>query len=163
MIKKYLKYTALIVCLVGAVLPTKVNAIDYTDKLQDAISERYNIPEEKSVEYTKYIVNSAQKHKLDPYLLAAVIGIESRYNPKVDKGYGIGLMQVVYGVHKDKVSKKSQLFNPETNIIVGTKILSDAMNRSKNNVRVALRKYNGSATHGYSTKVMTEMNMLKGI
>jgi hypothetical protein len=94
--------------------------------------------------YAKWIFDNAYKHKVDPLLILAVISVESKFDYKAVSGANaVGLMQVIYIWHKEKVSSKADLFDPKTNIGVGTKILREYLDRSSNEVEALLR-YNGS-------------------
>ena len=78
--------------------------------------------------YDEWIEAAAQEYGVDAPLIAAVIWQESRFRPHVVGGVGeIGLMQVTptvgyewAGHHGRMPFDPEELFNPETNIRVGT-------------------------------------------
>jgi len=83
---------------------------------------------------TKY----AEKYKIEPALILAVIHIESYFNPKaISHANAIGLMQLVpssggldayrYVFGEDIVPSHIYLFNPENNIQLGTAYLQKLM------------------------------------
>ena len=70
------------------------------------------------------------------------------------KATSFGLMQVVYGIHKERCHLKSyaDLFNPEINLKCGIHVFKDCFSRQKaqdkvNRVKGALLCYNGGKTY----------------
>ena len=98
--------------------------------------------------YADIILQAAEKFKVDPYVIAAIIVHESTVNNKaVSKGGDYGLMQVRYKVHAKaikqrfpKVKKASGMFDAKVNIFFGTEIFADCYKRKKN-VYDALKSY----------------------
>lgn len=93
--------------------------------------------------YSALIRDSAQRHRLDPRLLTAIIHVESRHRPDARSRKGaVGLMQVMpatgarYGVHHTR-----QLFDPAVNIDVGARYVSDLMD-SFGSLELVLAAYN---------------------
>ena len=100
--------------------------------------------------FTPLIEANARAAGLDPALVLAVVAVESGFDPHAvsDKG-AIGLMQVLpgtgarYGVRADaKRSAIERLFDPATNLRVGTRYLRDLLARFGNDVSLALAAYN---------------------
>jgi soluble lytic murein transglycosylase len=101
------------------------------------------------------IVREARRNGLDPLLVAAVIQVESRFDPFAVSGVGAcGLMQLMPPTAQwlldkqpddsdgpDKV-KKSHLFNPVLNIELGTAYLAQLMQRFDGDLNLALIAYN---------------------
>jgi soluble lytic murein transglycosylase-like protein len=106
------------------------------------------------------IISSSLRYQLDPLMILSIIMVESRFNDKAAGKYGTGLMQVVYGYHKDKVKSRSALLNIETNIDVGSRILSDCRDRNPNTDKI-LRCYNGGGDTKYVSKVNREMTTVR--
>ncbi|SUO96650.1 lytic transglycosylase domain-containing protein [Suttonella ornithocola] len=93
--------------------------------------------------YTDIINAAAQRHNIDPALIAAVIKQESASNPRAISHKGaVGLMQIMpatastLGVHNLK-----DLLNPEINIHIGAKYLAEQL-RTFGNLDLALAAYN---------------------
>jgi soluble lytic murein transglycosylase-like protein len=92
----------------------------------------------------------AKMHNLDPALVKAVIAAESAFQPGVVSAKGaLGLMQIIpdtgerYGVTGDKKKSVAQkLFDPATNLKVGTRYLRDLLGMFAQNVELALAAYN---------------------
>jgi hypothetical protein len=84
---------------------------------------------------------AADRHKMDPALVRAVIEAESNWNPKAysHKGAG-GLMQLIpttaqrYGAY--------DVFDPQQNIDAGVKYLRTLLERYNGNLDLALAAYN---------------------
>ena len=100
--------------------------------------------------YASIIESNARANGLDPALVKAVMAVESAFDPRAvsDKG-AIGLMQVLpetaerYGVRSDKRrSRADKLFDPATNVRVGTRYLRDLLSRFENDLSLALAAYN---------------------
>jgi len=89
----------------------------------------------------KLVRAAAERHKMDPALVRAVIETESNWNPKAfsHKGAG-GLMQLIpttaqrYGAY--------DIFDPQQNIDAGVKYLRTLLERYNGNLDLALAAYN---------------------
>ena len=103
---------------------------------------------------------AADVHKLDRRLLMSVAYVESKMNVKARNGSSVGLMQVHLKYHRDKF-KGASVFNPYANMFVGALILRQCMDKSDNNVKKALRCYNGGGDRNYATKVFKQLNAIK--
>ncbi len=104
-----------------------------------------------SVAHFEPLINQyAKMHNVDPALVKAVIAVESAFQPGVVSAKGaMGLMQIIpdtgerYGVTGDrKQSIAQKLFDPATNLKVGTRYLRDLLGMFKHNVELALAAYN---------------------
>ena len=92
----------------------------------------------------------AKMHNVDPALVKAVIAVESAFQPGVVSAKGaLGLMQIIpdtgqrYGVTGDrKQSVQQKLFDPATNLKVGTRYLRDLLGMFAQNIELALAAYN---------------------
>ena len=103
---------------------------------------------------------AAAAHKLDNKLLLSVAYVESKFDVKARNGSSVGLMQVHLRYHRDKF-KGASVFNPYANMFVGAQILKECMNKTNNNVKKALRCYNGGGDKNYSTKVLKQLQTFK--
>jgi soluble lytic murein transglycosylase-like protein len=89
----------------------------------------------------KLVREAAERHRVDPALVRAVIETESNWNPKAysHKGAG-GLMQLIpttaqrYGAY--------DVFNPQQNIDAGVRHLKTLLQRYNGNLDLALAAYN---------------------
>jgi soluble lytic murein transglycosylase-like protein len=87
------------------------------------------------------IVSAAERYKVDPELLHAVIRAESAYNPRAVSHMGaVGLMQLMpetadrYGV----INRE----DPDQNINGGAQYLSDLISMFSSDIRLAVAAYN---------------------
>src|SRR6187455_910090 len=96
------------------------------------------------------VTRNARDNGLDPYLVQAVIAVESGYDPgAVSEKGAVGLMQVMpatgerYGVKGDaKRSVADKLKEPSINVRVGTRYLKDLMERFDEDLKLVLAAYN---------------------
>jgi soluble lytic murein transglycosylase len=106
--------------------------------------------------YDTLIRDMAEKHRVDPMLVKAVIWRESAFQPDKVGGDGErGLMQILPGAASDWVRVNriqsfdpADLFDPKTNIDAGTWYLKQAQQRWKdrdNPLVFALAQYNAGA------------------
>ena len=124
------------------------------------LARRYKV----ALEATEQLVGAAHEagmHTgLDPLLILAVVAVESRFNPIAESGMGAkGLMQVIPKYHQDKLDAlggEDAVFDPRINIMVGARILKDAVRRG-GGLMPGLQLYNGAFgddTQQYAQKVM---------
>ena len=106
---------------------------------------------------------------LDPLLVLAVISIESRFNPIAESVMGAkGLMQIIPKYHLDKLRAaggEDAVFDPESNIHVGTRILQEYVYRT-GTLEAGLQFYNGAFRDGtaqYAHKVLAERMRLEQV
>jgi len=94
-------------------------------------------------EWAPHVEAAAEKHKLDPALLFAVISRETNgRNIEGDNGHGRGLMQIDDRWHKDWLSKNSEGMDPASNIMKGAEILRSNLNYFKGDMTKAVAAYN---------------------
>jgi soluble lytic murein transglycosylase-like protein len=96
------------------------------------------------------IAQYAKASKLDVALVKAIVAVESGYEPTAVSAKGaLGLMQVVpetaarYGVTEDgKRTIEQKLFDPATNLRIGTRYLKDLLRLFEDDLELALAAYN---------------------
>lgn len=102
--------------------------------------------------YEQVIAKYAGEADVDPYLVAAVINIESGFRSDVVSSAGaVGLMQVKPSTaqsiaHAEGIKGKmtvEALSDPDTNVRIGTIYLAELIARYDGNVGLALSAYNG--------------------
>ena len=100
------------------------------------------------IEIKNIIIKESKKTKfVTPSLALAVAESESSFRPDVVSHAGaIGVMQIMpatanglYGI------KKSQLYNPHTNIIIGVQFLEHLIKKYDGRIDLALSHYNGGS------------------
>lgn len=102
--------------------------------------------------YKKYIEEQAEANDLDSALVAAVIKVESNFSPRaVSRADARGLMQLRLSTAKEVARGlghtvgddfPDKLFDPEYNIILGTRYLAQMLRQFNGNEILALAAYN---------------------
>jgi soluble lytic murein transglycosylase len=103
------------------------------------------------LKYQDYIVKYSQEYQMDPYMVAAVIKVESGFSPNVVSSKGaVGLMQIMpetatWAAEKMDMKdfKIETLVIPETNIKIGTWYLAKLLEEFNGDITLALAAYNG--------------------
>jgi hypothetical protein len=131
------------------------------------LSRRYKV----ALDATEQLVGAAHEAGdrlgMDPLLILAVMAIESRFNPIAESVMGAkGLMQVIPKFHQDKLEEhggEDSVLDPMTNILVGTRILKDAMRRG-GGLMPGLQLYAGAFDDDgqqYAQKVIAEKERMQ--
>lgn len=132
-------------------------------KIAQFVAAKYRMAIGDVQSLVTYAYRAAKEFRLDPYLVLAVMSIESSFNPHARSPAGAqGLMQVLTRVHADKFAPfggAGAAFDPMANISVGSRILKEYLVR-EGSVEGALKSYVGAALHdhdwGYGFKVLSE-------
>lgn len=112
--------------------------------------------EKQRLELLKLVHQEAQRAKLNPDLVLAVIQVESAFNRYAVSSAGAqGLMQVMPFWRKEIGRDEDNLTQVLTNLQYGCRILQIYLQREKGNLMMALARYNGSYPKTwYSERVM---------
>ncbi|MEF8712043.1 MAG: transglycosylase SLT domain-containing protein [Accumulibacter sp.] len=136
-------------------------------RVLDFVSRRYRVAPEALVPIFEAAQAVGRERRLDPLLIIAIIGIESRFNPFAESASGAkGLMQVIPGYHLDKIPQGAGLqpfLDPVTNIQVGVHVLEEAI-RWRGSLTAGLQHYGGAPDDpdtGYANKVLAEKERLE--
>jgi soluble lytic murein transglycosylase-like protein len=124
----------------------------------------YRLQEPEFAKITKAVFNLSRKHGFNPYLVMAVIFVESRFDRHaVSKAGACGLMQINYPVWKDELQiDRRRLFQIEYNIELGLTILKGYLAETKGDIVRALILYNNGynyAGNNYHEKVFASHYM----
>lgn len=138
--------------------------------LAQFLAKRYRVALDSTQEFVDHAYRVARDMKLDPWLILAIMGIESSFDPNATSNKGAqGLMQVLTRVHADKFAPfggVAAAFDPLANIRVGARILKGYIDRD-GSIEAALKSYVGAAfmadDRGYGEKVLTERERLAAI
>lgn len=107
------------------------------------------------------VFKQSDKHKIDPFLIIALINKESTFNKKArNKSKASGLMQVIPYWHRDKIDGRN-IFSVKVNIEVGTKILRDCLDKHFQKLKPALKCYSGGAGNKYMRDVVYTRSLLR--
>lgn len=91
--------------------------------------------------YDHLIRSAASHHQVDPYLVKAVIRVESNFDCLARSSKGaLGLMQLMPETATDM--EVADPFDPQDNIYGGTRYLSKMLSLFSGNLRLALAAYN---------------------
>jgi soluble lytic murein transglycosylase len=128
-----------------------------------------------SKEYDQDILKTARWYGVDPYLVKAIIKVESNFDPKAVSPKGaMGVMQLMPETAKDH--GVIEPFDPSENIRGGVRYLKKLMDMFSGNLQLALAGYNAgenavikygyavppyAETLDYVEKVLTHYNYLK--
>lgn len=106
-----------------------------------------------SLKYQNYVVYYAKEYGVDPYLVFAVIKVESNFKSNaISSKNAIGLMQILPETG-EWIAKKigiknysnNMLFEPKYNIQMGTWYLSYLLKNFNGNMQLAIAAYNGGS------------------
>jgi hypothetical protein len=95
----------------------------------------------------RHIEQEARAHGINPQLALAVVRQESSGDPWLKSGAGaLGLMQVMPATAKSicKITRPQELWDFDTNVTCGVKVLDYCLGEHKGDVLKALACYNGS-------------------
>jgi soluble lytic murein transglycosylase-like protein len=137
--------------------------------LIDHLSRRFLVAATVTERMVGAAYRAASEVGLDPLLVLAVISIESRFNPIAESVMGAkGLMQIIPKYHLDKLREaggEDAVFDPESNIHIGTRILQEYVYRT-GTLEAGLLSYNGAwRDHSgqYAYKVLAERERLEQV
>ena len=131
------------------------------------ISRKYKVSNEAVREIVEISFSAGSDFEVDPYVIIAVIAIESSFNPLAESSAGaLGLMQVMPLIHRKKFEKYGgfdKSLDVKVNVYVGTEILKNFYLRYGNYQR-ALLAYVGvsqNSNSSYPKKVLRLRDRLK--
>ena len=101
-------------------------------------------------EYSEYVNKYAEINEIDPMWIYAIIKVESNFDENATSGSGAkGLMQLMdntaYDIAKElniQDFKTEMLYNPEINIMLGTKYFDKLLAKYDENYYLAIAAYN---------------------
>ena len=138
------------------------------DALIAALARKYRVSQDATRELVDAAYREGGRNGVDPLLIIAVIGVESRFNPIAQSdGGAMGLMQVIPHYHADKfdVASGESVLDPRTNIQVGAAVLREYIRRGGTET-AGLQLYNGAIdddSNAYAHKVLFEKQRLQAV
>lgn len=102
------------------------------------------------LKYSKLVERYSEENNLDKMLVYAIIKAESNFEPSITSHSGaMGLMQIMNDTAKEIAEEleydfatKEVLYQPEVNIMIGTKYFANLLQIYNNNINIALAAYN---------------------
>ena len=150
-----------------AVVQTDLEREFEKTRLAKWISRKYKVSNEAMRQIVDTSFTAGEKFEVDPYVIIAVIAVESSFNPLAESSAGaLGLMQVMPLIHRKKFEKYGgfeKSLDVKVNIYVGTEILKNFYLRYGNYQR-ALLAYVGvsqNSNSSYPKKVLRLRDRLK--
>jgi soluble lytic murein transglycosylase-like protein len=106
------------------------------------------------------VYRKSQDYGFSPYLIMALIQVESNFDPNAISNAGAyGLMQVNYSVWKDELNIDfSRIHEKEYNIDLGLKVLKHYYDKASGNMFMALYRYNNGYKYNntsYNGKIVS--------
>jgi soluble lytic murein transglycosylase-like protein len=138
------------------------------EALVAALARKYRVSQEATRDLVDAAYREGGRNDLDPLLIIAVIGVESRFNPIAQSdGGAMGLMQVIPRYHEDKFDAASgeSVLDPRINIHIGARALREYIRRGGTEI-AGLQLYNGSFdddSNAYAHKVLLEKQRLQSV
>lgn len=101
-------------------------------------------------QYSEYVDKYAQQYNIDENLIYSIIKAESNFDVNATSNKNAkGLMQLLDSTAKElaqqeniQYNENTTLYNPETNIMLGTKYISQLLSKYNNNIYLAVIAYN---------------------
>lgn len=100
-------------------------------------------------DYKEHIEKYANENELDVFLVYAIVKGESGFDSKaVSKSGAVGLMQLMDNTAKEVANRihikydENTLYDPESNIQIGTRYFSELMKKYDQNIYISLAAYN---------------------
>ena len=154
----------------AACVPAERFALPLVDPAQAVLtkylSRRFLIADEAAGLMVDAAYRAARDVGLDPYLVLAVIAIESGFNPIAESVMGAkGLMQIIPKYHQRLLlahGGETAIWDPEANIALGARILQEYVYRA-GTIEAGLQYYNGALSDSsaqYASRVMAERERL---
>lgn len=114
-------------------------------KLQNVIMKKIY-----PMKYSEYVYRYSEEQNIDPLLTFAIIKAESNFNPEVvSNSDAKGLMQLMESTASEIANKMNveyiendTIFDPEVNIMVGTKYFKELLDLYGGNQLLAMTAYN---------------------
>ena len=133
------------------------------------LAKRYRVSQDVTLDFVRLAFAAGHHMSIDPLLIIAVMAVESSLNPIAESVAGAkGLMQIIPKYHAAKLDAfggEKAVFEPRTNIVVGSQILREYIQRA-GDVSLGLRIYGGGPVDGenhYPAKVLGEKRRLQQV
>lgn len=128
----------------AAAPPKPVDEVERLRKAADLLVQVNMALGEPQSPYGKIIYDVAIRHSINPHLVAALIHVESSFNPRAVSPKGAcGLMQLLpETARRFGLTKKKDLYDPKKNLEAGVRYLKWLANRFGGDTQKILAAYN---------------------
>jgi soluble lytic murein transglycosylase-like protein len=125
-------------------LSALVNRMTRIPEEFDPVASKHPLSLGPTATYGGIIARAAEEYRISPHLIAAVIKCESNWLPRATSRVGArGLMQIMPRTAKGEFGVEAhKLWDPHTNIQVGTAYLRTLANRYRGNPVATIYAYN---------------------
>jgi len=133
---------------------------------------KHDLPEKTAKRYAGYIMQASDEYMVNPFLILSIIHVETggtfRYKNRPNSHGAIGLMQILERNAGWMGVEASDLYDPRTNIMLGTKYLKYLQDRFGHDLGiVAYNQGEGNVARGtyrtwYFDKVHTVFMSIEG-
>jgi len=142
--------------LVGPV-PAAAHGQGHEPALSAMLVARFRIRQASAQRIIHAVYQASGDSHIPASLILAVIATESGFNARARSTAGAaGLMQVLPRYHADlmiaRLKPHQNLFDPEPNIDIGTRILKRYLDDANGDITLALQRYSGG-TRGYQGRI----------
>jgi len=136
--------------------PAATQGVGREPALSAMLVARFRIRQANAQRIVSAVYQASGNSHIPASLILAVIATESGFNARALSAAGAsGLMQVLPRVHADLIARikpHQDLFDPEPNIDIGTRILKRYLDDAGGDVTLALHRYSGG-TRGYQGRI----------
>lgn len=152
----------------GAIQPPVLTPYEREQRaVTEMLAKRFRVAQEAVGGFVAAAYRAGKDTSVDPLLILAVIGVESRFNPVAESTFGAkGLMQIIPKFHKEKLVEHGgddALLDPEVNILVGAQVLKEYIRRF-GGTESALQAYAGAFEEPnsmYAKQVLSERSRIE--
>jgi soluble lytic murein transglycosylase-like protein len=141
--------------LVGSA-PAATHGLGREPALSAMLVARFRIRQASAQRIISAVYQASGDSHIPASLILAVIATESGFNARARSTAGAsGLMQILPRCHADLIAHMKphqDLFDPEPNIDIGTRILKRYLDDANGDITLALQRYSGG-TRGYQGRI----------
>jgi soluble lytic murein transglycosylase-like protein len=137
------------------------DGVPTAEEIANSVRARFHVRLPDALEIGHAVLNAARRYAISPFLILAIIAVESSFDRSAVSVVGaMGLMQVLPSQHRDRVFLTSDLTDARTNVRIGSGILRDYIRISNGKLDDALYRYSGGAK-GYARRVAAYFHIWK--
>ena len=127
------------------------------DDIVSALCAQFRVRRPDSIKIARAVLNEANRYGMSPVLLLAVMAVESGFDRHAVSVVGArGLMQILPAAHPQLLARAGDLFDPATNVHLGSAILRGYLDDADGDLGAALLRYSGGG-RGYARRVGQRM------